>query len=86
MTSVKAKRKRKTKTPGLVKIHLDGCKYDVLRRVATTRLQWTIATGEDQPFHLLWSDCSVTSERVMKLVTGQVCDFTLEAGAYGAAS
>jgi hypothetical protein len=70
----RAKRRRKAKTPGGVRINLDGCKYDVLRRVAAS-LHWTV-TGEDRPFHLLWSDCSVTAERVMKLVTGQVSSFT----------
>ena len=74
-TTAKVKRRRKIKTPGSVRINLDGCKYDVLRRVAAS-LQWTIV-GEDQAFHLLWSDCSVTSERVLKLVTGQVSNLVI---------
>ena len=45
-TTAKVKRRRKVKTPGSVRINLDGCKYDVLRRVAAS-LQWTIV-GEDQ--------------------------------------
>jgi hypothetical protein len=69
----KVKRRRK-KTPGTVKIHLEGCKYEVLRRVAGG-LQWTIV-GDDQPFHVCWSDCCVTTERVMRLITGQVIAFS----------
>ena len=75
-TTGKVKRRRKIKTPSSVRINLDSCKYDVLKRAAGA-LQWTVA-GEDQAFHLLWSDCSVTSERVMKLVTGQVSNKILQ--------
>lgn len=63
-------RKKRRKKPSVVRICLDSCKYDVLRQVARD-LQWKIVT-EDTEWDVLWSDCSVSSERVLRLITGQV--------------
>lgn len=63
-------RKKRRKKPPVVRICLDSCKYDVLRQVARD-LQWKVVPEESE-WDVLWSDCSVASERVLRLITGQV--------------
>lgn len=63
-------RKKRRKKPTVVRICLDSCKYEVLRQIARD-LQWRVVS-EDSEWDVLWSDCSVSSERVMRLITGQV--------------
>lgn len=63
------RKKRRKKAP-TVRICLDACKYDVLRQVARD-LQWKVVS-EDSQWDVLWSDCSISSERVLRLITGQV--------------
>ena len=58
------KRRRKKKAYQIC-VNLSNCKYEVVRLVLK-KLSWKEA-GDDDPWHIYWTDTSVTIDRVMRL-------------------
>eukprot|EP00793_Prasinoderma_coloniale_P000943 PRCOL_00007033-RA len=59
-------RRKKKKRRTVIAIHLGNCKYALLRSVQR-RLGWREVGGDDDEWHVYWTDTSVSMERVMRL-------------------
>ncbi|GHP01471.1 hypothetical protein PPROV_000022700 [Pycnococcus provasolii] len=60
-----APKRRKKKKALPICVNLANCKYDVVRTVLK-KLSWK-EVGDDDHWHLYWTDTSVAIERVMRL-------------------